>query len=139
MLLYNHDNRRFNIEIQEYESDIKRQLDPTDKSDKEIIKKLLLYENVKSDQLNSDAEKLIDDLELVHEQRDVAHITHDGVVVNGNRRMAALEMLHKKQTTGKWTELWAVRLPAGISEKICGRLKRTSTCKGQSCRIWSCK
>ena len=43
MLLYNHNNRRFNIEIQEYEGEIKRQLDPTDKADKEIIKKLLLY------------------------------------------------------------------------------------------------
>ena len=116
-LLYNHDNRRFNIEIQEHEAEIKRQLDPTDKADAEAIKKLLLYENVKSEELNGEAKKLYSDLLLVGEQRDVAHITHDGIVVNGNRRMATLELLHKKQPTGKWTELWAVRLPPDISEK----------------------
>lgn len=116
-LLYNHDNRRFNIEIGEYEAQIKRQLDPADKADADKIKKLLLYEGIASDDLNSDAKKLYDDLLLVGEQRDVAHITHDGIVVNGNRRMATLELLHKKQPSGKWKELWAVRLPKDISEK----------------------
>ncbi|HMN49501.1 MAG TPA: hypothetical protein PKD67_10210 [Ignavibacteriaceae bacterium] len=117
LLIYNHHNRRFNIEILEYENQIGRKLDPADKSDVEIIKKLLLFENVNSDELNAEGKKLYNDLLLIGEQRDVAHITYDGIVVNGNRRMAALELLHKNQPTGKWDELWVVRLPKDISEK----------------------
>src|SRR5437868_5485159 len=122
MLLFNHDNGRFNIEIQEYELKIGRKLDPANKEDESIIRKLLLFQSINSDEneiseLNSDGKKLYEDLLLVGEQREVAHITHDGIVVNGNRRMAALQLLNKKQPTGKWSELWVIRLPEDISEK----------------------
>lgn|GEM_PF-2372624 len=122
MLLFNHDNGRFNIEIQEYEFKLGRKLDPASKDDEAIIRKLLLFQSVTSDEndlseLNNEGKKLYEDLLLVGEQREVAHITSDGIVVNGNRRMAALQLLNKKQPTGKWKELWAVRLPEDISEK----------------------
>lgn len=109
LLQYNHNNRRFNLEIQEYEEHIKRTLDPTDKDDLKKIKELLLQDE-------TEAKKLKDDLEQLGEQREVAAITYDGVVINGNRRMAIIEELHEKYPA-KWTELWAVRLPEDISEK----------------------
>lgn len=110
MLQYNHDNRRFNWEIQEHEDKIGRKLDPADRDDIKKIKEFLLQDT-------GEAKKLKDDLKQLGEQREVAAITHDGVVINGNRRMATMEELHEEEPTGKWKELWVVRLPADISEK----------------------
>lgn len=109
LLQYNHDNRRFNLEIQEYEIQIGRALDPTDREDIKKIKEFLLQDEI-------EAEKLKYDLEQLGEQREVAAITHDGIVINGNRRMAIIEELHLKYPS-KWNELWVVRLPEDISEK----------------------
>lgn len=109
-LQYNHDNRRFNLEIQEYETSIGRKLDPADKDDAEKIKELLLQDEI-------EAIKLYDDLKQLGQQREVAHVTHDGVVINGNRRMATMEKLHRENPKGRWNELWVVRLPKDISEK----------------------
>lgn len=109
MLQYNHDNGRFNLEIQEYESQIGRKLDPSDKEDVEKIKELLLQDKI-------EAVKLYDDLKSKGRQREPAAITHDGIVVNGNRRMATFELLHKDEPTGKWLNLWVVRLPKNISD-----------------------
>ena len=109
LLQYNHENRRFNLEIQEYETQIGRKLDPSDKEDVKKIKELLLQDKI-------EAEKLYNDLKQLGEQREVAAITHDGIVVNGNRRMATIEGLHKENPK-KWEELWVVRLPEDISEK----------------------
>lgn len=109
LLQYNHDNRRFNLEIQEYEAQIGRKLDPTEKDDLKKIKELLLQDEI-------EAKKLKEDLEQLGEQREVAAITHDGVVINGNRRMAIIEELHERYPS-KWTDLWVVRLPVDISEK----------------------
>jgi hypothetical protein len=110
LLQYNHDNRRFNLEIQEYEAQLGRELDASDREDVKKIKELLLQDTI-------EAKKLKDDLRQLGEQREVAAITHDGIVVNGNRRMATIEQLHEEESTGKWKELWVVRLPEDISEK----------------------
>lgn len=109
LLQYNHENRRFNLEIQEYETQIGRKLDPSDKEDVKKIKELLLQDKI-------EAEKLYNDLKQLGEQREVAAITHDGIVVNGNRRMATVEELHSENPK-KWEELWVVRLPEDILEK----------------------
>lgn len=109
LLQYNHENRRFNLEIQEYEATLGRKLDPADKEDVKKIKELLLQDEI-------EAKKLYDDLKLLGEQREVAAITHDGIVINGNRRMATIELLHKENPK-KWDELWVVRLPKDISER----------------------
>ena len=110
LLQYNHDNRRFNLEIQEYETQIGRELDASDREDVKKIKELLLQDTI-------EAKKLKDDLKQLGQQREVAAITHDGIVVNGNRRMATIEQLHEEEPTGKWNKLWVVRLPEDISEK----------------------
>ncbi len=110
LLQYNHDNRRFNLEIQEYETQLGRELNASDREDVKKIKELLLQDA-------TEAKKLKDDLKQLGEQREVAAITHDGIVVNGNRRMATIEQLHDEEPTGKWNELWVVRLPDDISEK----------------------
>jgi len=109
LLQYNQANGRFNLEIREYEDKKGRKLDTSDKEDVKVLKGLLLQDQ-------SEAEKLKNDLEQLGEQREVAAITHDGVVVNGNRRMATIEELHIKYPS-KWNELWVVRLPEDISEK----------------------
>jgi hypothetical protein len=109
LLQYNHENRRFNLEIQEFETQIGRTLDPEDKEDVKKIKELLLQDKI-------EAEKLYYDLKQLGEQREVAAITHDGIVVNGNRRMATIEELHI-ESPSKWDELWVIRLPEDISEK----------------------
>jgi len=98
------------LEIQEYENQQGRKLDSTDSDDVVKIKELLLQDQIEAD-------KLYADLKQIGEQREVAHITHDGIVINGNRRMATIEKLHKDEPTGKWTDLWVVRLPEDISEK----------------------
>ena len=109
LLQYNHSNGRFNLEIREYEDKIERKLDTSDKEDVKMLKSLLLQDQ-------SEAEKLKSDLEQLGEQREVAVITHDGIVVNGNRRMATIEELHIKHPS-RWNELWVIRLPEDISEK----------------------
>lgn len=108
-LQYNHENSRFNLEIAEEETRIGRKLDPTDSDDVKKIKELLLLDE-------NEAKKLKDDLVKIGEQTEVAAITFDGIVVNGNRRMATLEKLHEDEPTGKWENLWVVRLPHDISE-----------------------
>lgn len=108
-LQYNQSNGRFNLEILEYENKIGRKLDSSDKEDVKELKSLLLQDQ-------NEAEKLKNDLEQLGEQREVAAITHDGVVINGNRRMAVIEELHLKYPS-KWNDLWVVRLPEDISEK----------------------
>ena len=109
LLQYNRNNRRFNLEIAEQEHELGRKLDPSDPDDIKRIKALLLADE-------SEAKRLKDDLRKVREQTDVAAISFDGVVINGNRRMATLEELDLDEPTGKWKYLWVVRLPREISE-----------------------
>lgn len=109
LLQYNHENSRFNLEISEEERRIGRKLDPADSDDVKKIKELLLWDE-------NEAKKLKADLIKIGEQTEVAAISHDGVVVNGNRRMATLEQLHEEIPTGAWGKLWVIRLPKDISE-----------------------
>ncbi len=109
LLQYNHANGRFNLEIQEYETKLGRKLDPSEADDIKKIKELLLQDE-------AEAKKLKEDLKRLGAQSEVAAITYDGVVVNGNRRMATIAELHSENPS-KWERLWAVRLPQDISEK----------------------
>jgi hypothetical protein len=56
-------------------------------------------------------------------QMEPGVITHDGIVVNGNRRMAVLECLHEDEPTGKWKYLEAVRLSPAVGEKDLWRIE----------------
>lgn len=116
LLQYNHDNRRFNLEIQEEEIKLGRKLDPTSKDDVRRIKELLLLDQ-------AEAKKLKDDLKRIGEQTEVGAVSFDGVVINGNRRMATLEELYSEDPNKKWESLWAVRLPKDISEKDLWRIE----------------
>lgn len=116
LLQYNHDNRRFNLEIQEEEIKLGRKLDPTSKDDVRRIKELLLLDQ-------AEAKKLKDDLKRIGEQTEVGAVSFDGVVINGNRRMATLEELYSEDPNKKWENLWAVRLPKDISEKDLWRIE----------------
>lgn len=116
LLQYNHDNRRFNLEIQEEEIKLGRKLDPTSKDDVKRIKELLLLDQ-------AEAKKLKDDLRRIGEQTEFGAISFDGVVINGNRRMATLEELYSEDPNKKWENLWVVRLPKDISEKDLWRIE----------------
>lgn len=116
LLQYNHDNRRFNLEIQEEENKLARKLDPTSKEDIKRIKELLLLDH-------TEAKKLKDDLKRIGEQTEVGAISFDGVVINGNRRMATLEELYSEDPNKKWENLWVVRLPEDISERDLWRIE----------------
>lgn len=110
LLQYNYNNSRFALEILEKENEVGRKLDPNNNEDKKIIKSLLLQDE-------AEAKKLKEDLIKIGEQTEVAAITHDGIVINGNRRFATLEELNKEQPTGKWQELWVIILPQDISQQ----------------------
>jgi hypothetical protein len=116
LLQYNHDNRRFNLEIQEEEIRLGRKLDSTDKEDIKKIKELLLQDQI-------EAKKLKDDLKRIGEQTDVGAVTYDGIVVNGNRRMAVFEELYAEEPNKRWENLWVVRLPKDISESDLWRIE----------------
>lgn len=116
LLKYNRDNRRFKLEIEEKEKEIGRKLDSSDEGDINEIKSLLLHDA-------TEAKKLKEDLIKIGEQVEVAVITYDGVVINGNRRMAVLEELYNEKPNAKWERLWVVRLPQSVSEADLWRIE----------------
>jgi len=109
LLLYNKKNRRLSIEVQKWEKDKGREIDIY--NDRDILISMLL-------ELDKGKTKDLEEDLLKKGQMEPGAITHDGFVINGNRRMALLEKrLHPKESTGKWEYLEAVRLPAEITEK----------------------
>jgi hypothetical protein len=116
LLFYNIKNGRFSIEKIEREKQIHRELDPLDQEDAKIIRDLLL--NIfpeKTQTLKEDIRK--------KGQMEPGVITFDGFVINGNRRMAILQELHKEEPTGKWAYLEAVRLEPNINRKDVWKLE----------------
>jgi hypothetical protein len=115
-LAFNIRNGRFAAELRAKEKQIGRHLDPLLPEDEEIIRRLLL-------DLDEFATELLKkDLERVG-QTDPGIVTHDGFVINGNRRMAVLQELHKKDSTGKYEVLEVHVLPEGVGEKDLWRIE----------------
>ena len=110
LLRYNVNNGRMAMEIRGLRKETGRSLDSSRPEDVAIIRKVLL-------ELDPDQTKTLREDLHEKEQMEPGVITHDGFVVNGNRRMAVLEELHREEPTGKWTFLEGVRLPSTISEK----------------------
>jgi hypothetical protein len=110
LLCYNVNNGRLAMDVREWEKVNGRTLDATIPEDCEIIRQMLLN-------LDRDKTSLLKEDIRKKNQMEPGVITHDGFVVNGNRRMAVLEELHGKEPTGKWLFLEAVRLPSTITEK----------------------
>lgn len=116
MLLYNANNGRLAMEIQQWQEDNGRNLDNTDKSDAATIKDMLLaLEENKTRELKDDLAR--------KGQMEPGVITHNGIVINANRRMAVIEALHIEQPTGKWKYLEVVRLPQVTSESDLWRIE----------------
>lgn len=109
-LYYNANNGRLGIDRRQWEQENGRALDGRLQEDAAIIRDMLLkLEPDKTTLLRKDLRQ--------KGQMEPGVITHDGVVINGNRRMAVLEDLHEEEASGKWRYLEAVRLPPEISEQ----------------------
>src|SRR5437879_1162227 len=116
LLAFNIRNGRFAAELKAKERDAKRALDPLDPDDAAIIAELLLHQDANA------TEVLKADLKKVG-QTEPGIITHDGFVINGNRRMAILQELHKEEPTGRFAFLDAQILPPEIDAKDLWRIE----------------
>lgn len=110
LLCYNANNGRLAMDTRQWELENGRELNGSDPADAAVVRQILL---------DLDAEKTAALKEDLHKkgQMEPGVISHDGIVINGNRRMAIIEELHCEEPTGRWTVLEAVRLPEDISEK----------------------
>ncbi|HEY1855425.1 MAG TPA: hypothetical protein VGG40_12650, partial [Solirubrobacterales bacterium] len=104
LLVLNASNRRFRAEAQEVEEELARRLDPD--GDEESIIALLLDTDphVEGQKVvgghNKDTDALIADWKRRHQERPL-WIRPDGLVSNGNRRLAMLKRLQATEgTTG---------------------------------------
>ena len=86
LTFYNIKNGRFAAEYADLKKKKGRDLDPTNTDDSKEIKSLLIDLDLKQSRI------LEDDI-MQNGQTDPGIITHDGYVVNGNRRRAVLEDL----------------------------------------------
>lgn len=109
-LIHNIMNGRFRSELLEKEAELKRKLDAADENDKPIFRQLLL------DQKRSETEVLKADL-VKNGQLDPGIITHDGAVINANRRMAILHELYEETKDSKYEYLLVARLPPDVGER----------------------
>ncbi len=106
-LVYNIRNGRFAAELHELEASEGRRLDPERDKDKSKIEDLLLRDQTKTEWLKRDIQRV--------GQLKPATITHDGYIINGNRRAAILNLLYKDTGDQRFAFLEAVRLPADVS------------------------
>jgi len=116
LLYYNINNGRFAAEKRKREKDIGRELNSLDKEDTKQIKDLLL-------RIFPDKTKALKEDIRKKGQMEPGVITFDGFVINGNRRMAIFEDLHKDEPTGKWEYLEAIRLRPDINPKDLWKLE----------------
>lgn len=107
LLLYNPDNGRLAMEKRDWEEKEGRSL--TNEDADEIRRLLLELEEDKTKKLRADIRQ--------KGQIEPGVITFDGVVINGNRRMAIIQELHKEEAHGKWKFLEAAILPEEIGEQ----------------------
>lgn len=115
-LMYNIRNGRFAAELLDREAQLKRKLDPAGLEDTKEIQRLLIELNP------SQTRALREDLSR-NGQLDPGIITHDGAVINGNRRMAILTSLYEETSDPKFEYLRAARLPKAVDEKDLWRLE----------------
>jgi hypothetical protein len=116
LLAFNIRNGRFAAELKATERELKRQLNPLDANDAGIIRDLLLKQDANA------TEVLKEDLKKIG-QTEPGIITHDGFVINGNRRMAILHELHTGEPTGKFAFLDVQILPPKIDDKDMWRIE----------------
>lgn len=116
LLRYNIRNGRFASELRHKENELKRKLDNTNPIDAKIIRGLLL------EQSTSETALLKKDL-IAHGQIDPGIITHDGAVINANRRMSVISQLWDETHETKWEHLKVAILPDNVGEKDLWRIE----------------
>jgi len=108
LTFYNIKNGRFAAEYADLKKEKRRELDTTDLEDSKTIKKLLIEIDPRQSQI------LENDI-LQHGQRDPGIITHDGYVINGNRRRAILDNLVSLHGRSQFQFIDVARLPPDVS------------------------
>jgi hypothetical protein len=122
LILYNIKNGRFK---KEYRSLIKKNggyLDPSNKIDRKKIQNLLLTLGNKNEELNPDSVRTYNDMEKKG-QLELGIITQDGFLLDGNRRMSVLELLHEKTNNPKFQYIEVARIIGSISDKDMYRIE----------------
>ena len=116
LLRYNIRNGRFASELRQKEAEVKRKLDNTNPKVAKIIQSLLL------EQSPTETAILRKDLTL-HGQIEPGIITHDGSVINANRRLSVISLLHSETHDARWEYLKVAVLPDNVSEKDLWRIE----------------
>jgi len=116
LLAFNIRNGRFAAELKAKEREVGHLLDPLLGDDQETLRDLLLGLDRQASQL------LKEDIKKVG-QTDPGIITHDGFVINGNRRMAVLQDLHSEDSSGKYEYLEVQVLPPDVGQKDLWRIE----------------
>jgi hypothetical protein len=108
-LSFNVDNGRFAAEKRLKEQELGFELDNRNPAHEPYFIDLLLPDNPKS-------QRLLDDLER-HGQLRPGVITHDGFLVDANRRLACMKRLNAKFPHSRYQYLLVHRLPANVPAK----------------------
>jgi hypothetical protein len=116
LLVFNIGNGRFRAELLATEKRLNRKLDATKENDIREIQKLLLEQD------ENETEILKVDLKK-HGQINAGIVTHDGAVINANRRMAILKALYNETGDEQFAYLKVARLPKGVDAKDLWRIE----------------
>lgn len=109
MTFYNIKNGRFAVEYAELVKKVGRELDPSDAGDAAKIQNLLAG-------LDPNQHEILQNDIVKNGQRDPGIITHDGSVINGNRRKSVLdELASKGQSKFGYVEVGI--LPSNVTAK----------------------
>lgn len=105
---YNIKNGRFAAEYADLKMQEKRELDTTNLEDSKKIKKLLI-------EIDPNQSMILENDILQNKQKDPGIITHDGFVINGNRRRAVLDNLVHVRGRSEFKFIDVARLPPNVS------------------------
>ncbi|MGQ7890631.1 hypothetical protein [Paenibacillus sp. WC2504] len=108
-LSFNIDNGRFAAEKRLKEQELGFELDNCNPAHETYFIDLLIPDNPKS-------QRLLEDLER-HSQLRPGVITHDGFLVDANRRLACMKRLNSKHPNSRYQYLLVHRLPANVPAK----------------------
>jgi hypothetical protein len=116
LLIYNIRNGRFAAELIAKEKELRRRLDSTKTADGKIIRQLLLEQN------DEETEALKQNIKAVG-QLEPGVVTHDGSIINANRRAAILSVLREETGDPKFDFLRCGVLPPGVDETDLWRIE----------------
>jgi hypothetical protein len=109
-LIFNVKNGRLAKEVLHYEHLNNQKLDPENKDDALVIRKMLLRQDTAA------TDYLKDDIRRVG-QLEAGIITHDGIVINANRRFAVLQELYDEDKLEKHRFMEVAVLPPHVSPR----------------------